>query len=124
MKNLEEVGEGVLPDLRRLAGTHPDPDVRLRGMVVAAAIEQRLYGEARRFEGHVGWVYRVVLTPDGKQAISSGDFLRVWDAGTGKERVRYTGHTGNALTVVVTPDGKHALTSARDGTLRLWPLPR
>jgi len=50
--------------------------------------------------------------------------VRVWDAATGKELIRFEGHTEGPLCVAVTPDGRSALSGAKDGTLRLWPLPR
>src|SRR5262245_53535116 len=66
MAKLEALGEGVVPTLRGVGRAHADVDVRLRAHVVAAAIEQKLYGELKRFTGHQGWVYRVVVTPNGR----------------------------------------------------------
>src|SRR5947207_3059855 len=83
-KKLEEIGEPALSALRAAAASHPDVDVRLRAAVVAAAIHKKLYGEVRRFIGHKGWVFRVVVARDGKQAVSVGDAIRVWDVATGK----------------------------------------
>src|SRR5262245_38092255 len=67
IKQLVELGEEVIPILRRAAKTHSDVDVRLRANVVAADIEKMLFGEIRSFKGHSGWVYRMALTPDGKK---------------------------------------------------------
>jgi FOG: WD40 repeat len=50
--------------------------------------------------------------------------VRLWDATSGKELVRYDGHSDGPLCVAVTPDGRFGLSGAKDGTLRLWPLPR
>jgi len=85
MKKLEGMGEEVIPTLRGVGRAHADVDVRLRAHVVAAAIEHKLYGELKRFTGHQGWVYRVVVAPSGLFAVSSGDALRVWDLDTGKQ---------------------------------------
>src|SRR6478672_6459737 len=76
-KKLEALEEAVLPVLRQAAKKHADVDVRLRAAVVVAAIEKKLFGELRTYTGHVGWVYRFVLTPDGKKIVSSGDYIRV-----------------------------------------------
>ena len=39
---------------------HADVDARLRAGVLAAAIEKKLFGEIRQYDGHKGWVYRMV----------------------------------------------------------------
>jgi len=46
-------------------------------------------GEERRtLQGHAGWVSAVVLSADGKTALSgsSDGTLKVWDVETGEER--------------------------------------
>jgi WD40 repeat protein len=118
-KKLEGMEESVLPALRAAAKKHPDVDVRLRAAVVAAAIEKRLYGEIRCFKGHVGWVYRLVITPDGKHIISSGDYLRVWELETGKEVRKFSpGVWGWAMSV--SRDSKRLLASHGDNSVRLY----
>src|SRR5262245_3848861 len=69
---VEGMDEDVLPALRQAAKSHADVDVRLRAAVIASAIEKRLFGEVRCFRGHSGWIFRMLLTPDGKHAISCG----------------------------------------------------
>src|SRR5579859_6396993 len=78
-KKLEALGEEALPALREAAKSAGDADIRLRAAVIVSAIHKKLYGEIFTLAGHKGWVYRVIVLPGGKQAISSGDFLRVWD---------------------------------------------
>src|SRR5262245_18585156 len=51
-KKLADLGEDVIPALRKAAKTHADIDVRLRAGVVATAIEKALGAEVRRFTGH------------------------------------------------------------------------
>src|SRR5437899_113337 len=97
-KKLEEIGEPALSALRAAAASHAEVDVRLRATVVASAIHKKLYGEVRRFTGHNGWVFRVVVSRDGKQAVSVGDTIRVWDVATGK-LVRSFGQGGWALSL-------------------------
>src|SRR5262245_1640468 len=64
-KKLDAIGEDVVPALRQASRALADVDARLRAGVVADAIEKRLYGEERVFEGHTWWVFRVAVTPDG-----------------------------------------------------------
>jgi WD40 repeat protein len=120
-KKLEAVGEEALPAVRKAAKSHADADVRLRAAVVAAAIQKKLYGEVRKFEGHKGWVFRVALTPDGKRAVSAGDALRVWDLESGK-CLRTFGEGLGGWGLSVSRDGKRALCAAFDRTVRLWEL--
>jgi WD40 repeat protein len=118
-KKLEARGEEVLPALRAAAKKAADADVRLRAAVVAAAIHKKLYGEIFTLTGHSGWVFRVVMLPDGKQAISSGDYLRVWNLETGKEVRRFApGIWGWGLAVA--KDGKRVLASCNDRSVRLY----
>jgi WD40 repeat protein len=118
-KKLEALGETVLPALRAASKSHADVDVRLRAAVIAAAIHKKQYGEIHTFTGHQGWVYRVVVTPDGKQAISSGDQLRVWNLQTGKQ-VRQFMPGVWAWGLAVSRDGKRVLASHSDRVVRLY----
>src|SRR5919198_906822 len=89
-KRLEEIGEPAVEPLRKAAKSHADPDVRLRAAVTARAIEKKTWGEVRKIDAHKGWVHRVVLTPDGKRAVSAAaDGLALWDLETGKEVRRF-----------------------------------
>jgi WD40 repeat protein len=122
MKRLEGLGERVLPALRKTIRSGKDVDVRLRAAVVARAIQRKLWAELRRFEGHKGWVIRVVLTPDGKRAVSSGfDGLRLWDLQTGKT-IRSFGAGLGGWGLYVSRDGKRVLCSAGDRSVRLYDL--
>jgi WD40 repeat protein len=118
-RKLEGMGEDVLDALRGAAKKHADVDARLRAAVIAAAIEKKLYGEVRCFKGHQGWVFRLVLTPDGKHVISCGDYLRVWEVATGKEVRRFSpGVWGWGLSV--SRDGKRLLSGHTDFSVRLY----
>src|SRR5262249_35240554 len=79
-KKLDALGEDVLPTLRKASKDHADVEVRLRAGVVAAAIESRLYGLAKTLEGGGGGDCGVIVSADGKWAVSGGDTVaRVWD---------------------------------------------
>jgi WD40 repeat protein len=118
-KKLEALGEEALPALREAAKSAGDADIRLRAAVLASAIHKKLYGEIFTLTGHKGWVYRVAVLPGGKQAISSGDFLRVWDLNTGKE-VRQFAPGMWSWGLAVSRDGKRVIATHGDRTLRLF----
>ena len=121
-KELVALGEAVLPALRvAAADKRADVDVRLRAAAVAATIREKLFGQIHCFKGHNGWVGRVVVLPDGKQAISSGDFLRVWNLETGKE-VRHFAPDLHYLGLALSKDGKRVLASHRDNSVRLYEI--
>src|SRR5262249_55830028 len=78
--------------------------------------------EVRRFEGHTGFVWHAVFSPDGRFVLFGGNDLtiRLWEVETGKEIRRFVGHARWVTSVAFSPDGRRALSGARDGTVRLW----
>src|SRR5262249_25927201 len=100
---LTEMGEGVVDALRAAGKSHADVDVRLRALVIAAAIEKGLATEVRRFEGHADGIIVLALSPDGKRLASASSqsgsehVARIWDLATGKEVFQLKGHTGSIL---------------------------
>ncbi len=72
--------------------------------------------------GHLGTVYSVCFSPDGKTIISgsSDKTVRLWDAATGKHLKTLTGHTKTVNSVCFSPDGKTIATASGDETVRLW----
>jgi WD40 repeat protein len=122
---LESLGEAALPALRRVGKEHADVDVRLRAFVLIAAIERKLYGVVRRYEGTTAGVIAFALSPDGKRMVSgtwdnTEQVARVWDVETGKELFALKGHTSAIVTVAWSNDGSRILTGSHDRTLRLW----
>jgi WD40 repeat protein len=120
-KDLTNLGERILPVLRRAVRTHADVDVRLRAAVIASAIERK-HSEVRRFDGHTRGVTFLALSPDGKRMVSSSqfdDFSRVWDVNTGKVLLQLKEHT-KVAGVAWSKDGKHILTAGFDRKLILW----
>ena len=68
----------------------------------------------RTLKGHTDWVYGVVVTPDGRQAISaSGDkTLKVWDLASGVEVRTLRGHMDSVYGVAVTSDGRQVISAS------------
>src|SRR5262249_27549258 len=77
----------------------------------------------RVLHGHTSAVYTVVVTADGRHALSGSDdsALRWWGLAAGPSH-QLRGHTGSVRAVALSPDGRHALSGSDDETLRWWDL--
>lgn len=82
-------------------------------------------GKQRHFDGHAQLVTALVLSADGRRAMSASDdhTLRLWDAATGQELHRFDSQQERTVCLAFTPDGRHALAGGRDRKVRLWRLP-
>jgi WD40 repeat protein len=61
-------------------------------------------------EGHTGRVLDLVVSADGKRAISAAkdDTIRIWDLGSCEQKAQLTGHAGKVDTVAISPNGRYA----------------
>jgi WD40 repeat protein len=78
----------------------------------------------RTLEGHTDAVSDVVVTADGRNAVSASwdNTLRVWDLETGNILRTLVGHTNGVNGVAVTADGRRAVSASDDHTLKVWDL--
>src|SRR5262249_26964780 len=95
-KRLEEIGGAAPPALPKAGAPATDPDVKLRAGLLVKTIGNKAFAELRRFTGHSRQVHCVVLTRDGKHALTGSldGTMRLWEVATGKELRKFEGHTG------------------------------
>ena len=74
------------------------------------------------FGGHAGRVLAVAFRPGGLFVATGGSdgTVRVWDVGTGEQRIQLEGHTGPVRSVAYSPDGRVIASSGDDWTLGIW----
>ena len=78
----------------------------------------------RTLQGHTGRITAVVITRDGRHAVSGSwdNTLRLWDLATGETKRMFQGHTHWVTAVAAAPDGRHLVSASGDNTLRVWDL--
>jgi WD40 repeat protein len=76
----------------------------------------------RTFEGLPNFIQSVAFTPDGKTlAACSGDVLKVWDLGTGKEVRTIKGTKDKIIrTLAFGNEGKVLVSAGSDATVTVW----
>jgi WD40 repeat protein len=77
----------------------------------------------RDFVGHLGPIWSVGFSPDGKLVgtVSDDKTARLWDVQSGHE-VRRFAYSAGLADVAFSPDGEYLLTGSYDGTARLWEI--
>ena len=73
-------------------------------------------------QGHIGTVWGVSLSADGRLLTSGGmdGTVRLWDPPSGQQLATLEGHTGGVWGVVLSADGRLLASGNFDGTVRLW----
>jgi WD40 repeat protein/serine/threonine protein kinase len=116
------------PDGRRVAS--PGRDQAAAGPTVKVwdvDWDAKTYKEFRTLRGHVGYVWKVTFSPDGRY-LASGSWdstIKVWDleAPESAEPVTLRGHAGFIHGLAFSPDGRRlasASGSARHGEVKVW----
>jgi tetratricopeptide (TPR) repeat protein len=81
----------------------------------------------RSFQEGPAVVHNVSFSPDGRRILTSyenKDYAGLWDVTKGVEIHRLKGNPGGVGRIVFSPDGTRALSGGRDGSVRLWELPK
>lgn len=68
------------------------------------------------------WLNCLAFTPDGKQLVTGGTAVKVWDPVSGTCLKTFEGHTDEIYSVDVSPDGKYIASASKDKTIKLWAL--
>jgi WD40 repeat protein len=76
----------------------------------------------KEFKGHVGTVWSVNFSPDGKKLATSGEdhTIKIWDIEKGVLLHSLPGHRLNIWKVRFTPDGNKVVSSSFDDLIRIW----
>jgi WD40 repeat protein len=84
------------------------------------AADAQTRGTSRAFDGHTGYINRVVVSPDGTRFVTASDdkTVRVWDERTGASRL-LVGHTDEVWHARFVSDDEVA-SVGKDRTLRRW----
>lgn len=76
----------------------------------------------RTLRGHLGLVYFLRFSPDGKHLVSSSvdDHAMIWNVADGKAIHRLDGDGGTMWRAAFSPDGSRIATAQDDGSVILW----
>lgn len=82
---------------------------------------------ASQLDGHPHLVNSLVVSPDGRKAISSGwsdceEYIKVWDLDTRRCLRTLKGHAGLVHCLAISADGACLLSGSEDATIALWEL--
>lgn len=127
--HLRGILEGHEGEVTCLATTAEKPDMLVSGsrdktvMVWNLTRQTPHYGvPVRRLHGHSHFVEDVVISNDGRFALSASwdTTMRLWDLQTGVTTRRFVGHKKDVLSVAFSADNRQIISGSRDKTVKLW----
>src|SRR5262245_40904103 len=122
-KRLAAVGEPALPQLRAAAKDSKDLEARERVRQLIEAITASFFAEVRRFDRHKNWTTRLVVSPDGRQAIAALRFgaLQSWNVEDGTPGVVFEWSAATpSWALALSPEGRQLLVGSEDRVARIF----
>lgn len=125
-ERLKALGRAAVPQLRRAALNHPNPEVQYRADKLSQSFLAQLFSLEKtlgplNLTGNRRWIARVATTGDGKQAVTAGDeCLATWDLATGKVIRQFAPYDDGYWSVALSPDGKRVIAGGNRGHLGIW----
>jgi WD40 repeat protein len=125
-RRLADIGEPALTALEQAAKDDSDIEIRSRANELLRIIYKSFLHEVRRYEGHAQEpqrkATRVVVTPDGRFAVTSGSaMLRYWDIEGGKQLLAFGPIARPSYwALALSKDGKRIIAGGEDNLATLY----
>ena len=125
-KSVEEKIKQFLSEAKRLINQDTYFDY-LDALSLLTDAERKFHSAKELFllktlEGHSGFVYSVVFSPDGS-LLASGSLdktIKIWGVKDGKLLRTLEGHSREVTSVVFSPDGSLLASGSWDATIKIW----
>ena len=93
-----------------------------RELGVASGPRGRVAVLERTLTGHTNYVWDVIVTPDGRRAVSASNdrTAALWDLNNGQRLCLYRGAEAEVCSIALSPDGRHVAGGCLNGEVRVW----